>query len=341
MLDFVTPLAFLLLPLPWLARRYVPGTQQQIASIRVPFFSLLRTLDEEATTTVSGSRPLLLSLTLLWLCLVVACARPQWIGDAIELPATGRDLLLAVDISNSMNEPDMEIEGRRARRVDMIKYVVSDFIERRRGDRIGLILFGSQAYLQAPLTFDVDTVKTFLMETQIGFAGPSTAIGDALGLAVKRLRDRPENHRVVILLTDGRNESGSIDPQQAANLAAQAGVRVYTIGVASRRYSRLIDGDAMQTIAQSTGGKFFHAEDQAELSKIYRDIEQLEAMEQQGKSYRPIKELYYWPLAIALLLSALMAIAPLLRNLVPAKIPADHLPNTEKRSGKSSSEFAG
>jgi Ca-activated chloride channel homolog len=315
MLEFVTPMAFLLLPLPWLARRLLPATQQQIASIRVPFFSRLRMLDAEAPSMVSGSRPMLLSLALVWLCLVIACARPQWIGDAIELPATGRDLLLAVDISNSMNEPDMEIDGRRARRVDMVKYVVADFIERRRGDRIGLILFGSQAYLQAPLTFDVDTVKTFLMEAQLGFAGPSTAIGDALGLAVKRLRERPENHRVVILLTDGRNESGSVDPQQAASLAAQAGVRVYTIGVASRRYSRLIDGDAMQEIAQSTGGKFFHAEDQAELAQIYKHIEQLEAMEQQGKSFRPIKELYYWPLALALLLSTLVAIAPLLKKL--------------------------
>lgn len=314
MLEFVTPMAFLLLPLPFLARRLLPGRQQQVASIRVPFFSLLRTLDTQTPTMLSGSRASLLTLSLLWLCLVIACARPQWIGDAIELPATGRDLLLAVDISNSMNEPDMEINGRRARRVDMVKYVVSDFIERRRGDRIGLILFGSQAYLQAPLTFDVDTVKTFLMEAQLGFAGPSTAIGDALGLAVKRLRERPENHRVVILLTDGRNESGSIDPQQAASLAAQAGVRVYTIGVASRRYSRMIDGDAMQSIAQSTGGKFFHAEDQGELVQIYQDIEQLEAMEQQGKSFRPIKELYYWPLALALLLSVLIAAAPLLKN---------------------------
>lgn len=318
MLEFVTPMAFLLLPLPWLVRRLLPAVQQQIASIRVPFFSLLRTLDAGAPAMMSGSRASLLSLTLLWLCLVVACARPQWIGDAVELPATGRDLLLAVDISNSMNEPDMAIDGRRVRRVDMVKYVVADFIERRRGDRIGLILFGSQAYLQAPLTFDVDTVKTFLMEAQLGFAGPSTAIGDALGLAVKRLRERPENHRVVILLTDGRNESGSIDPQQAANLAAQAGVRVYTIGVASRRYSRMIDGDAMQAIAQSTGGEFFHAEDQADLAEIYQHIEQLEAMEQQGKSFRPVKELYYWPLAIALLLSALIAIAPLFKR-IPAR----------------------
>lgn len=312
MLDFVTPMAFLLLPLPWLARKFLPAAQQQIASIRVPFFSTLRLLHEESPTTLSGSRSHLLLLALMWIALVTACARPQWLGDAIELPATGRDLLLAVDISNSMNEPDMEIDGRRARRVDMVKYVVADFIERRRGDRIGLILFGSQAYLQAPLTFDVDTVKTFLMEAQLGFAGPSTAIGDALGLAVKRLRERPQNHRVVILLTDGRNESGSVDPQQAASLAAQAGVRVYTVGVASRRYSRMIDADAMQTIAQSTGGKFFHAEDQAELQQIYHHIEQLEEMEQQGKSFRPIRELYYLPLALALVVSAAIALLPLL-----------------------------
>jgi len=317
MLEFAVPLAFLLLPLPLIVRRLLPAlSQRPLNSIRVPFFDTVMSI---ATTTSDSSQPSrmkMLLLALLWIGLVSASARPQWLGEEIEIPTSGRDLLLAVDISNSMNEADMTIEGRRARRVDMIKYVVSDFIERRRGDRIGLILFGSQAYLQAPLTFDVDTVKTLLMEAQLGFAGPSTAIGDALGLAVKRLRDRPESQRVVILLTDGRNESGSVDPLQAAKLAADVGVRVYTIGVASRRYSRSVDGDGLQNIATMTGGHFYHAEDQDELRQIYSEIEQIEKMEQSGKTFRPKKELFHWPLAFSLLCSALLVAWPLIGNIM-------------------------
>lgn len=318
MLEFVTPFAFLLLPLPFVVRRLAPASsQRQISSIRVPFFDTAKALGIASTDSAGHSRAKLLVLWLLWIALVCTCARPQWIGEAIELPASGRDLLLAVDISNSMNEADMVLDGRRARRIDMVKYVVSDFIERRRGDRIGLILFGSQAYVQAPLTFDVDTVKTLLMEAQLGFAGPSTAIGDALGLAVKRLRERPASQRVVILLTDGRNESGSVDPLQAATLAAEVGVRVYTIGVASRRYSRSVDAGSLQTIAEMTGGRFYHAEDQDELRQIYGVIEQIEKMEQAGKSYRPKQELFYWPLAVALLCSVLLVAWPWFARVTP------------------------
>src|SRR5690606_5617973 len=156
-----------------------------------------------------------LVLSLIWLLCVAAAARPQWVGEPVQLSATGRDLLLAVDISGSMETPDMEVQNRNLQRIDVVKFVVSGFVKRRENDRLGLILFGSNAYLQVPLTFDRATVQTLLQEAQLGFAGQQTAIGDAIGLAIKRLRDRPESSRVLILLSDGANTAGEVDPRQA------------------------------------------------------------------------------------------------------------------------------
>ena len=197
-----------------------------------------------------------------------------------------------------------------------MKTVVGDFVERRKGDRLGLILFGSQAYLQTPLTFDRSTVRTLLEETPLGIAGGKTAIGDAIGLAVKRLLDRPSENRVLILLTDGVNNIGEVSPLQAAKLAAEEGIRIYTVGfgademeVSGLLFNRTVnpsaelDTQSLTEIADLTGGIYQRARSTAELTSIYAALDQLEPIEIEQETFRPEKSLYFWPLSIALLLS--------------------------------------
>jgi Ca-activated chloride channel family protein len=248
-------------------------------------------------------------LFLCWLCALLASSRPQWIGDPVPLPTSGRDLLLAVDISPSMRQRDMRIGGQIVNRLVAVKSVVGDFVEQREGDRLGLVLFGEQAYLQTPLTFDRKTLQTLLYEAQMGFAGSNgTAIGDAIGLAVKRLKDRPKNHRVVILLTDGANNAGALEPIKAAELASLANVKIYTIGVGARGSSGL-DEQTLAEVAKITGGQFFRARNPAELDAIYQELNRLEPVDQEAETIRPTISLYHWPLGLAFILSLLIAIA--------------------------------
>lgn len=265
-----------------------------------------------------------LLLAVLWLLLVLALARPQYVGEQVQLPVTGRDLMLVVDISPSMDERDMVIQGRSINRLQAVKYVLNDFISRRKGDRLGLILFGTEPYIQAPLTFDLETVRALMQESGVGMAGRATAIGDAIGLAVKRLRDRPREQRVVVLLTDGANTAGEISPDKATEIAAAAGVRVYTIGIGadtmlqrgllgSRRVnpSRDLDEGLLTRMAQATGGQYFRARNLPELEMIYDSINQLEAIELEGKFYRPVTELFVWPAGFTTGLWLILALASL------------------------------
>jgi len=251
-----------------------------------------------------------------WVLLLVATTRPLWLGEAIEVPVNGRDLMLAVDLSKSMQEVDFIIEGQRVDRLQATKKVVGDFIERRVGDRLGLVLFGTQAYLHVPLTFDRNTVGQLLEETVIGLAGPSTAIGDAIGLSVKRLRDNDTEQKVLILVTDGANTAGVIEPIRAAELAAEVGLTIHTVGIGAdeimvRRLfgsfrfnpSKDLDEKTLRAVAKATGGRYFRARDATELEAIYTEIDKLEPVEQSGEHFRPKTALYPWPLALALLLS--------------------------------------
>jgi Ca-activated chloride channel family protein len=265
---------------------------------------------------------LLLLLGLCWLAALLALSRPVWIGEPVALPTDGRDILLAVDISGSMERDDMELRGRQVNRLVAVKSVVSDFVVERKGDRLGLILFGEKAYLQTPLTFDRLTMQTLLNEAQIGFAGSNgTAIGDAIGLAVKRLQERPENHRVVILLTDGASNAGELDPLKAADLARRAKVKIYTIGIGAEvqetwglfgkrvtNPSADLDEAALTQIAQTTGGQFFRATNPKELQAIYTELNRLEPIEQAAETLRPIATLFHWPLGLAFVLSLLIAL---------------------------------
>jgi Ca-activated chloride channel family protein len=256
----------------------------------------------------------------MWLALVLSATQPQWIGEPIELPTSGRDLLLAVDISGSMGTEDMNVGSSMTTRLNVVKAVVGDFVERRKGDRLGLILFGSQAYLQTPLTFDRNTVRSLLAETPLGIAGGKTAIGDAIGLAVKRLKSRPAENRVLVLLTDGVNNVGEVEPLQAAKLAKLEGIRIYTVGfgadeliVPGLLFNRKInpsaelDTETLTEIARLTGGIYQRARSTSELIKIYAALDELEPIELEQETFRPVKSLYFWPLGLVFVLSLLFA----------------------------------
>jgi len=322
MLQFAWPWLFATLPLPWLLRALLPAAAtNREGSLYVPFAVNLPASD--ASTAQPGwqwSRWLLL---LIWLLLVTAAARPQWLGDIVQMQESGRSLILAMDVSGSMETNDLDPHNTKLSRLDVVKQIAGNFIRERRGDRIGLILFGSNAYLQAPLTFDRRTVHTLLEEAVIGIAGRETAIGNALGLGIKRLRQAPEGKAVLILLTDGANTAGVLSPRRAAELAAQAGLRIYTIGVGATEMpsptllgsppinpSADLDEEMLQYIAEQTGGRYFRATDRHELSKIYTLLNQLEPVAGGSEIVRPVIERYPWPLGAALLLSFLLA-APL------------------------------
>jgi Ca-activated chloride channel family protein len=317
------PWLLLLAPLPWVLRKLLPASpSSDVQALRVPWFGAV------AGKQAGWMRRPWLALTaaLIWLLLVLAAARPQWIGEIESVPVTGRDLLLAVDISGSMDTQDMLLNKTAVNRLKVVKKVAGEFIQRRHGDRVGLILFGSRAYLQTPLTFDTESTATLLDESEIGLAGRETAIGDAIGLAVKRLRDDAAADRVLILLTDGANTSGEVQPLQAAEFAARDGLTVYTVGVGADEMmvqdffgSRVVnpsadlDEDTLRTIADRTGGRYFRARDAVSLEKIYEILDELEPVESDVEIIRPIDELFFWPLGFAYglaLLAALFSIRP-------------------------------
>ncbi len=322
MIEFIWPWLLLLLPVPAVVRRWLPPAEGGGAALWVPDLGRF-TADGSGNgeAMLDGRLRPILVLWLIWATTLLAAARPQWLGDPVELQTSGRDLMVAVDISGSMKTEDLTLDGRSATRLEVVKAVLSDFIGRRAGDRIGLILFGSHAYVQAPLTFDRDTVERLLLETPIGIAGGKTAIGDAIGLAVKRLRERPRSHRVLILLTDGANNIGEVEPLRAAELAAEANVRIYTIGVGADAmrlgglfgFGRLInpaadlDEASLKRIAGTTGGRYFRARDTSSLVEIYDELDKLEPVSQDPELFRPIRQLFHWPLGLALLASFYLA----------------------------------
>ncbi|MGQ0658588.1 MAG: vWA domain-containing protein [Chromatiales bacterium] len=319
MLSFEWPWLFLLLPLPWLIRRVLsPANPPAGGALRVPFFDALAA--DSRRSPLAERRHWLWLGVLAWGLLVAAAARPQWLGELQAVPLSGRDIMLAVDLSRSMEQTDFEVFGEVIDRLAAVKRVATGFIDRRAGDRLGLIVFGERAYLQAPLTFDRTTVKTLLAEAAIGMAGDATAIGDAIGIAVKRLRGKGVENRVIILLTDGANTAGEIEPLKAATLAAKAGLRIHTIGIGAdearvrqmfgtfRVNPKLdLDETTLRAIAERTGGRYFRARDSDELAGIYRLIDEIEPVEQEPQQFRPVMALFPWPLAMALFLTVWLA----------------------------------
>jgi Ca-activated chloride channel family protein len=310
MFHLAWPWMALLLPLPWILLRMRRPAEPGGSGLYLPFSAAVAA----PTATATLPRGVLALLAAVWALLVLAAMRPQWLGQPLPVPTNGRQILLAIDCSGSMASQDMG----GASRLEVVQVVAGRFIEQRQGDQIGLILFGTRPYLQAPLTTDIATVRQFLNEAVVGIAGPQTAIGDAIGLAIKELRQRertagaPVHQAVLILLTDGGNDAGVIPPLEAARLAAQVGLRIFTIGVGAAEQPSLfglttgnsdLDVGLLRKIASITGGEYFRATDPQALRTVYRRINELEPTAGHKRWLRPAAEWFTWPLAIALLLS--------------------------------------
>jgi Ca-activated chloride channel homolog len=310
MFHLAWPWMALLLPLPWIMLRVRRTAEPAGSALYLPFAASIAA--PAASATLPRGALALLAAT--WALLVLAAMRPQWLGQPLPLPTNGREIMLAIDCSGSMASQDMG----GASRLEIVQIVAGRFIDRRQGDQIGLILFGTRPYLQAPLTTDIATVHQFLDEAVVGVAGPQTAIGDAIGLAIKELRQRerasgaPMHQSVLILLTDGGNDAGVIPPIEAARLAAQTGLRIFTIGVGAAEEQSLfgmtagntdLDEGLLKKIASITGGEYFRATDPQALRAVYRRIDQLEPTAGHKQWLRPAAEWFTWPLTLALLLS--------------------------------------
>jgi len=311
-IQFAWPWLVLAAPLPWLHYRLRSAAEPRGAALFLPF---LANLPGTSGATPARGRAARIVFAALWLLLVAAATRPQWLGDPLPVPTTGRKLLLAVDVSGSMATPDMS----GSTRLQAVQEVAGRFIDGRHGDQVGLILFGTQPYLQAPLTPDVATVHRFLDEAVVGVAGPETAIGDAIGLALKRLKAATDSapasgaahETVLVLLTDGESNAGAMPPLEAARLAKESGLRIYTIGVGAIPRAGFfgaignndLDEETLRSIAQITGGQYFRAGDAEMLQTVYRRIDELEPAAGRAQWYRPADEWFTLPLAAALLLS--------------------------------------
>lgn len=296
-IAFAWPWCFLALPLPWLARHLLRPAGG--AALRVP------ALPPIAAAMPARASMAVLIAVLAWLLLVVAAMRPQAPGgpEAPVAPQSGRDLLLAFDVSASMATRDLEMNGRPVERLHAARAVAGEFLHGRDGDRVGLIVFGAQAYLHTPLTFDLIAVRDALGTAETGLAGRETALGDAIALATRHLRAQPAEARVLVLLSDGASTAGTLDPARAAWLAHREKVRVHTVGIGSAE----LDEPTLKGIAEQTGGMYTRATDGAELRAFFDRIEQIEPAAGAAPR-RPLRELYPWPLGVAFVLSCWLAL---------------------------------
>ena len=315
MIHFAWPWMALLLPAPLVGYRMRRPAEPQGAGLYLPWAASVAQEDAHAAASRTG-RALFAAI---WTLLVLASMRPQWVGDPVQVPSSGRRLLLAVDVSGSMAIQDMA--GGQSR-LQVVQDVAGRFIDRRRGDRVGLILFGTRPYLQAPLTADLQTVHRFLDDAVVGVAGTETAIGDAIGLALKRVEAEDDSgglipQTVLILLTDGQNDAGVMTPLEAARMAAETGLRIYTIGVGAAPQPGFyglsagntdLDEGTLRTIARTTGGAYFRAADSTTLEEVYQRIDRMEPANGSGQWWRPRTELFPWPLGLALVLSVPAAV---------------------------------
>lgn len=310
MLELAYPLALALLPLPWLVRQLVPPYREQVSSLRTPFFAEI--VEAAGLEAKSGSvvlkRKRLQKTTaiLVWALLCVAIAKPQWVGEPIVRTEASRDVMLAVDISGSMDYRDFPgADGESLERLDGVKQVVDQFVAERETDRIGLIVFGDRAFLQLPFTRDLRTARDLVHLMSVGMAGPRTAIGDAIGLSIKSFEDSEVEDRMLILLTDGNDTASKMKPISAADIAKQNGVEVYTIGVGDPQATGedRVDFSTLQQISERTGGEFFTAEDHDTLDQVYRRIDELAVADVRTTSWRPRESMVHWPAGLAALLA--------------------------------------
>jgi Ca-activated chloride channel family protein len=314
--EFDFPWVFVLLPAPFVVWWLLPAYRERRESVRVPFFESVAAATgvEPTRGGVQLRRNLLqwLVAPLGWVLIVTALARPQYVEPPIEKIEPARDLMLAVDLSGSMDTTDMlDASGDRIQRLDAVKLVLDDFIARREGDRLGIVVFGNQAFLQVPFTQDHALVRDLLGQTRPRLAGPQTMIGDAIGLAIKTFESSQAEDRVLVLLTDGNDSGSKVPPRKAAELAAQNDITIHTVAVGDPSSSGEgeMDLETLRAIADATGGRAFGADDREQLEGIYREIDALNPVEVETFSYRPTRPLYHWPLAVALVLILLYHLA--------------------------------
>jgi Ca-activated chloride channel family protein len=309
-LTLVYPWLLVLLPLPWVVRRFAPAHRQSRVALYAPFVPRLAELTgqvpQPGATVAPNPRLQLVSLVAVWALLVMALARPVWLGEPLVKVLPSRDLLVAVDLSGSMETEDFVDEaGARSSRIDAVKQVLDGFLERREGDRVGLILFGTGAFVQAPFTEDLEVVRLLLAEARARMAGPKTALGDAIGLGMTLFERSDLDERVMIVLTDGNDTGSLVPPERAAQLAKERRVVVHTVGVgdAAAVGEDALDEARLERIAQTTGGQYFFAADRGGLDEVTRTIDDLTPRDAETIKHRPRHDLFHWPLGAALLLS--------------------------------------
>ena len=309
MLEFAYPLALLALPLPLLAWWLLPPQRERVSALRVPFFEKIAAAagsEARAGAVILRRRWLqLLVATLVWLLLVAGLAKPEWVGEPVVRIETARDIMLALDLSASMDYYDFPGEdGNDVSRFTAVQRVVDRFVAERESDRIGLIVFGSKAYLQLPFTRDLDTARALVDLMEVGMAGPKTALGDSIGLAIRSFEDSEVDDRLLILLTDGNDTASKMTPVNAADIAKLNGVEIYTIGIGDTAATGedRVDFDVLAAIARRTGGEFYNAEDEAALDAVYRRIDQTAVADVRTQSWRPRESLVHWPAGIAVIL---------------------------------------
>lgn len=334
-MSLAWPWMLLLLPLPWAAWRWLPPAHRA-AALRVPALSAFGAdTGASAGVTVRRSAVELRVAACIWALLVLAAARPQTLAEPGALAVSGRELMLAIDVSASMATTDLRLDGRPVGRLHAARTLAADFVRGRDGDRVGLIVFGSQAYLHTPLTFDLGAVQAALGATDIGLAGRETALGDAIALAARRLREFGDSARVLVLLTDGANSAGELTPLQAAWIAQREGLRIHTVGLGAERMpvvttegvreinpTRDLDEDSLREIARLTGGIYARATDGAALEAFYHQVDALEPAATSALGGRTMRDLQVWPLALALLLAGGLALRRSRGGALP--LSADH-----------------
>jgi Ca-activated chloride channel family protein len=309
MITFAHIWFLLLVPLAWVVRWVFPAHREAKPSLQVPFMMRLEEVSGRKVQTGSAvqqaTRLQRAMVVVVWILLVVAIARPQWIGETLTKTVATRDLLLAVDLSTSMDQQDFQApDGTNIDRLTAVKLVVDDFLTRRQGDRVGLILFGSAAFVQTPFTEDIEACRALLDEARIGMAGPKTMLGDAIGLSISVFEKSDLTDRVLILLTDGNDSGSKVPPENAARIAKDYGITIHTIVVGAEQTtgSDAIDADTLRLIAETTGGGFFQASSREELEAIYDDIDAMKPRDAEVLTHRPTSELYHWPMGCALVL---------------------------------------
>lgn len=307
MFSLALPWILLLLPAPLIIWRFLPPYRDQVSAIRIPFFRTVAQaagLDaQQGAMILRRSRFQVVIAIIVWVLLVLALARPQQLGEPIVIETAARDMVLALDISGSMDARDfVAADGARMQRLEAVKSVMRQFITERDGDRIALIIFGTKAFVQAPFTEDLASLAGFLDQTIVGMAGPNTALGDAIGLAIRTFDASDVDQRLMILLSDGADTSSRMTPVNAAALAAERGVTIYTIGVGDPEGSGedRVDLGALEDIASRTGGQFFYASDETALGEVYARIDTQNPRKVETTSFRPTEDLAYIPLSIAL-----------------------------------------